>query len=135
MGYLFLMWYLSYQIPYFTFSLLMVSPSAALDVAGLALYFRDRKTFWKINRKPRVLSAVIGSILVFLASLLSWFHYSMSLYASTKHGPPWNEPLGYILAEASPYFVLSALWLVSGVILLADALFMNARAKSSPKLL
>ena len=127
-GYLFLMWYWSYQISYFTFSLLMVSPLTALNVAGLALYFWKRKIFWEINRKPRVLSTVVGSILVFLGGLLSWFHYSMSLYASTKHGPPWDEPLGYILAEASPYFVLSALWLISGVILLADALLMKTKA-------
>lgn len=126
-GYLFLMWYWSYQISFFTFSLLMVSPLTALNVAGLAVYFKDRKTFWKISRRPMVLSTLIGAILVFLGGLLSWFHYSMSLYASTKHGPPWDEPLGYILAEASPYFVLSALWLISGVILLADALFMKTQ--------
>src|SRR3972149_8252602 len=93
MGYLFLMWYWSYQISYFTFSLLMASPLIALNVAGLALYFGDRKTFWKINTKPRVLSTVVGSILVFLGGLLSWFHYSMALYESTKHGPPWDKPL------------------------------------------
>ena len=105
----------------------MASPLIALNVAGLALYFGDRKTFWKINTKPRVLSTVVGSILVFLGGLLSWFHYSMALYESTKHGPPWDKPLGYILAENSPYFVLFALWLLSGVILLADALFMKTQ--------
>jgi hypothetical protein len=127
-GYLFLTWYLSHQISYFAFSVLMFSPLAALNVAGLVLYFRGRKTFWKTDRKERVLSTVIGSILVFLGSLLSWFHYSMSLYASAKHGPPWDQSLGYILAEASPYFVLSAFWLVSGAILLAHAIFMKTQA-------
>ena len=83
MGYLFLMWYWSYQISYFTFSLLMASPLIALNVAGLALYFGDRKTFWKINRKPRVLSTVVGSILVFLGwlvELVSLLHGLIRIY-------------------------------------------------------
>src|SRR3989337_612567 len=63
----------------------------------------------------------------YLFLMWSWFHYSMALYESTKHGPPWDKPLGYILAENSPYFVLFALWLLSGVILLADALFMKTQ--------
>jgi hypothetical protein len=122
-GYLFLIWYWSYQIPTLTFAILMVSPSIALTTAGLALYIGGRKGFWKMTRKPRVLLAVLGPILILLGGSLSWFYYSMSAYESTKHGPPWDKPLVYILADNSPYFVLFALWLISGVILLADAMF------------
>lgn len=121
-GYLFLTWYWSYQISTLTFAILMTSPSIALAIAGLALTIGGRKGFWKMTRKPRVLLAVLGSILILLGGLLSWFYYSMSVYESTKHGPPWDKPLAYILADCSPYFVLFALWLISGVILLAEAL-------------
>ena len=123
MGYLFLMLYWSYQISTLTFAILMVSPSTALTIAGLTLYIRDRKTFWKLEKKPRALLPVLGSILILSGSVLSWFYYSMSVYQSTKHGPQWNEPLGHILIDYSPYFVLFALWFISGAILLADTMF------------
>ena len=104
----FLEWYWSYRISYLTFSVLMISLPSLMTTVGLAMYGIRRRAPWQTNNKKRALLLLTGTALVLAGSMLTWYTYAMSV--------PYNY-----LAENSPYFVLSGLWIVSGGALLTDA--------------
>jgi len=122
-----------YDLPIseFAFYTIMCGPSIALTIAGLTLYIRGRREFWKAHRElnARLLLSFFGAPLIYLGAWFSWETYRASVYYSTKMGPPWDKPLGYYLALNSPYFILFAFWFISGVILLADALFVLTKMR------
>lgn len=120
-GIVFLMWYLSYQITYMTFGVLMVGLSIVMTIVGLTMYIAGRRMSWQANKKQRAVLLIIGIGLVAAGSILVWYMYAMSVYGSLKYGHLQARSLDYYLAENSPYFVLSAFWVASGVTLLIDA--------------
>lgn len=104
----FLKWYWSYRISYLTFGVLMISLPFLMTTVGLAMYGIRRRAPWQMNNKKRALLLLTGTALVLAGSMFAWYTYAMSVYY-------------YYLAENSPYFVLSGLWIVSGGALLTDA--------------
>ncbi|HKZ94352.1 MAG TPA: hypothetical protein VJ249_07220 [Candidatus Bathyarchaeia archaeon] len=120
-GYLFLGWYWAYQISALTFAALMVSPSVVLTIAGLVLYITGRKTFWKSER-PKGLLAFLGLVLMVIGGFFGAWYWAFADYAARKLLPPYNEPLVYYLGTNSPYFVLFALWIFSGLLIFADSI-------------
>jgi len=120
-GYLFLDWYWSYQISALTFAVLMASPSAALSIAGLVLYVAGRKIFWNSQHIPKVLLIFVGLALMLVGGFFTAWHWAFATYAAGKLGPPYDKPLNYYLGTSSPYFILFALWILSGLVMFADA--------------
>lgn len=120
-GYLFLDWYWSYRISALTLAALMAGPPAALAFAGFALYVVGRRAFWTAVHRPKRLLAVFGLALMAAGGFfVAWF-WAFSAYAANKLGPPYEKPLSYYLATSSPYFILFALWVLSGLLIFADA--------------
>jgi len=121
-GYVFLSWYWSYRISFPIFATLMVIPSVGLTVAGLALYLTGRNEYWKAAQRRRGLLSLLGLALMLLGAFFSWWFYAFAVYAADKLGPPYAKPVTHYLATSSPYFILFALWIVSGLMIFADAI-------------
>lgn len=121
-GYVFLDWYSSSRISALTLSVLMASPPAGLTFVGFVLYVVGRRAFWAAAHRPKALLAVVGLALMAGGGfLVAWF-WAFSAYAANKLGPPYDKPLSYYLATGSPYFILFALWILSGLLIFADAI-------------
>ena len=121
-GYVFLTWYWSYQISALVFAALAVAPSIVLTVAGLASYGVSRKAFWAPYTRGKGLLAYLGLAFMFVGGFFLAYIYTLSVYAASKPEPQYAKPLTYYLANNAPYFVLFALWLITGLWVFADAL-------------
>jgi len=120
-GHLFLSWYWSDQISALVYAILMVSPSVALAVAGFVLYVVGRKEFWKSNLRQKRLLAFLGLALMLLGGFFGAWYWAMAVYRANLLRPAGGDPLVRYLSSNSPYFVLFALWLISGLLMFADA--------------
>jgi len=116
-GHLFLSWYRSDQISALLYAILMVSPSVALAVAGFVSYVVGRKEFWKSNLRQKRLLAFLGLALM----LLGGFFGARAVYGANLLRPTSGDPLVRYLSSNSPYFILLALWFISGLLMFADA--------------
>jgi len=118
-----LLTWLPNQISTLAMNILTISPSIALSVVGFALYVRGRKAFWQAGRElgERVLLAIVGETMTIWSVWFGLGFYGVAAYLSTKGGLPY-EPVNRFLVDSSPYYIMSLLWLVSGIVLLIDAL-------------
>jgi hypothetical protein len=146
-GFVFLWWYLigpsypdmygAYRISALTFAVLMAGPPAALTLAGFVLYVIGRRAFWAMPHPPkRFLTAAGLALMAAGGFFVTWF-WAFSAYAANKLGPPYDRPLSYYLATSSPYFILFALWILSGFLIFADsieAMLATRRISSSEQL-
>jgi hypothetical protein len=131
-GYLFLGWFWSYRVSALTLAALMAGPPAALTLAGFVFYAIGRKAFWAIAHQKKGLLALLGlALMVGGGFFVSWF-WAFSAYAANKLGSPYSLPLSYYLATNSPYFILFALWILSGLLIFADAIDAIWTAKRMP---
>lgn len=133
-GYIFSNWYSSSRISALMFAMLMAGPPAALTLAGFALYVVGRRSFWAVAHRPKRVLAVLGLVLMVAGGFLITWYWASSAYAATKLGSPYDRPLAYYLATTSPYFVLFALWILSGLLIFADAveaIFASRQARLS----
>jgi len=121
-GYVFLAWYWSYQISAFVFAALAVAPSIVLTVAGFASYSAGRRAFWKPYSLRKGLLAYLGLVFMFVGGFFLAYIWTFSVYAANKPEPQYAKPLTYYLANNSPYFMLFASWIITGLLVFADAL-------------
>lgn len=121
-GYLFLVWYRSYQISALMFAALSVAPSVVLTAVGLASYIMGRREFWKTRSKSKGLLAVLGLILMFVGGFFVAYAWTLSAYTAGRSLPQFAMPLTYYLASNSPYFILFVLWFMTGLLIFADSL-------------
>jgi len=121
-GNLFLVWYQSRQISALVFATLVVAPSVALAIAGLTGYCAGRRGFWKIYSKRKGPLAVLGIALMFLGGFFVAYTWASSVNAASESLPQFAKPLTYYLANNSPYFVLFALWFLTGLLVFTDSL-------------
>jgi hypothetical protein len=120
-GSLFLDWYWAYRISALTFAALMAGPPAALTLAGFVLYIIGRRAFWAVAHRPKKLLTMVGLALMAAGGFFVTWFLAFSAYAANKVGPSYDRPLSYYLATSSPYFILFALWILSGLLIFADA--------------
>jgi len=120
-GHLFLSWYWDNQISALVYAILMVSPSVALAVAGCGLYVFGRRPFWKSNLRRKGLLAFLGLALMLLGGFFGAWCWAMGVYRADLVRPADGDPLIGYLSSISPYFVLFALWVISGLLMFADA--------------
>jgi len=120
-GHFVLSWYWSKQISALVYAVLMVSPSVALAVAGCGLYVLGRKAFWKSNLRQKRLLAFLGLALMVLGGILGAFYWAMAVYRANLLRSTGGDPLIRYLSSNSPYFILFALWIISGLLMFADA--------------
>src|SRR3989337_4544891 len=97
----------------------MVSPSVVLTIGGVGLLLSWRYQFWKSER-PKGLVGFLGLVLMVIGGFFGAWYWAFADYAARKLLPPYNEPLVYYLGTNSPYFVLFALWIFSGLLIFAD---------------
>jgi len=121
-GYVFLAWYWSYQISALVFAALAVAPSIVLTVVGFASYSAGRRAFWRPYSRRKGLLAYLGLVFMFVGGFFLAYIWTFSVYAANKPQPPYAKPLTYYLSNNSPYFMLFALWLITGLLVFADAL-------------
>ncbi len=121
-GYLFLVWYRSYQISAFVFAALAIAPSVVLTAVGLASYIIGRKEFWKTHSRRKGLLAVLGLVLMFVGGFFVAYAWTLSVYTAGRSLPQFARPLTYYLANNSPYFILFVLWFMTGLLIFADSL-------------
>ena len=120
-GAMFLSWFWDKQISALFYAILMASPSVALAVAGCWFYVSGRKAFWKSNLKQKRLLAFLGLALMFLGGIFGAFYWAMAVYRANLLQPVGGDPLIRYLSSNSPYFILFALWIMSGLLVFADA--------------
>lgn len=120
-GYLFLDWYWSYRISALMLAVLMAGPPAALTLAGFALYVVGRRAFWAVAHRPKGFLAFVGLALMAGGGFFVTWFWAFSAYATNKLGSPYDRPLSYYLATSSPYLILFSLWILSGLLIFADA--------------
>lgn len=121
-GYVFLDWHRSHQISSLIYAVLMVSLPTVFVVVGLIMYVAGRRTFWNSATRRKGLLALLGLALMTVGGFLGAWYWASAVYAASKLGPPYNRPVEYYVATNSPYFVLFALWILSGLFLFADAI-------------
>jgi hypothetical protein len=112
-GYVFLVWYQSYQISALMFAALAVAPSVILTAVGLVSYIMGRTEFWKTRSKRKRLLAFLGLILMFFGGFFVAYAWSLSSYAAGRSLQQSARPLTYYLANNSPYFILFVLWFMT----------------------
>jgi len=120
-GHLFLSWYWSNQISALVYAILMVGPSVALAAAGCGLYILGRKAFWKSDLRQKQLLAFLGLALMVLGGIFGAFYWEMAVYRANLLRSAGGDPLIRYLSNTSPYFILFALWIISGLLVFADA--------------
>ncbi len=118
---LFLSWYRAHQISALIFAILSVSLPAALAIAGFATYVAGRKAFWNANQRPKRLLAFLGLAFMLLGGFFGAWYWTTAAYRTNLLQPMTGSPLVYYLSTNSPYFILFALWFVSGLLTFADA--------------
>jgi len=114
-------WYWSRQISALVYAILMASPSVALAVAGCWFYISGRRAFWKSNLKQKRLLAFLGLALMLVGGLFGAFYWEMAVYRANLLRPVVGDQLILYLSSISPYFILFALWIISGLLVFADA--------------
>jgi len=117
-GNLFQVWYQSHQISALVFAALAVMPSVVLAVVSLIGYGVGRKDFWRTYSKRKALLAVLGLGFMFVGGFFVAYTWSISVYGANHS----LQPLTYYLANNSPYFILFALWFMTGLLVFADSL-------------
>jgi len=117
-----LSWYWSSRISFPTFAALMVIPPVGLTVVGFVLYLAGRKEYWKAALRRRSLLSLLGLALMLLGVFFGWLSYALAVEEANALDPPYAKPLAYYLGTSSPYFVLFALWIASGLLIFADAI-------------
>jgi hypothetical protein len=117
----FLARYWAYQISALIYAILMAAPPTALSIAGLSSYIAGRSAFWKSHQRIRGPLALLSLAFMFVGGFFFAWTWAFSAYGANKLQPPYAQPLTYYLANNSPYFILSALWLAAGLLVLADA--------------
>jgi len=122
LGYVFLGWHRSNQISSLIYAVLMVSLPTVFVVIGLIMYVAGRRTFWNSAKRRKGLLALLGLALMTVGGFLGAWYWASAVYAASKLLPPYNRPVEYYLGMNSPYFVLFALWILSGLFLFADAI-------------
>ena len=113
-GSLLLSWYWDKQISTLVYAIVMASPSVALAVAGFWFYVSGRKVFWKSNLRQKRLLALIGLALMLVGGLFGAFYWARARAVG-------GDLLIRYLSSSSPYFILFALWIISGLLVFADA--------------
>jgi uncharacterized membrane protein len=119
-GYVFSAWYQSYRISALIYAILMVAPSIAISIAGLASYVVSRHAFWKSRQRTGLL-ALLSLVLMFVGGFFLAWIWAFSVYGANKLQPPYAQPLTQYLVNNSPYFILFAMWFAAGLLVLADA--------------
>jgi len=109
----------------FASNLIMNGPFCTLTIVGLALYIAGRKEFWKSadTHEIKNISILLVVLGLFLSIMGFWFSlgtYSIAWYYSHKGGV--ERPFNQLLLKYSPTLLLTILWFVSGITLLADSL-------------
>jgi hypothetical protein len=117
-GSLFQVWYQSHQISALAFATLAAAPSVVLTVVGLVGYSVGRKDFWKIYSRRKALLAVLGLAVMSLGG----FFFGFAWVTSEQRAFMSMQPLAQHLANNSPYFILFALWFMTGLLVFADSL-------------
>lgn len=132
-GYLFLDWYWSFRPSALTYAVLMASPPIALTISGFALYVAGRKAFCATVHRWKGLLGLLGLALMIAGGFFVTWFWAYAAYAANKLGQPYSQPLSYYLAANSPYFILFALWIASGLLTFADAVeaILAARRRSN----
>lgn len=120
-GYLFMSWYSSYQISALAFAILSVSLPFGLAIAGSAAYIAGRRTFWNSNQRRKQLLAFLGLALMLLGGFFGAWYLAVAAHRASTPQLEGNNLLVHFLSNNSPYFVLFALWFVSGLLMFADA--------------
>jgi hypothetical protein len=134
-GYLFPDWHWFPQISALTFTILMACPPIALTISGFMLYVTGRKAFWATAHQLKSLLGLLGLALMTAGGFFVTWFWAYAAYAANKPGQPYSQPLSYYLAINSPYFVLFALWIASGLLIFADAIeaMLATRRKPDPR--
>jgi hypothetical protein len=117
-GNLFQTWYRSHQISAVVFAALAVAPSVVFAVVGLVGYVIGRKDFWKMYSTRKGLLAVLGLAVMSVGGFFFGFAWVMSGQGADMS----MQPLTQHLANNSPYFILFALWFVTGLLVFTDSI-------------
>ncbi len=119
---LFLSWYLARHISPLAFAVLSVSLPVVLAIVGSAAYIAGRRAFWSSNPRSKRLLAFLGLVFMLLGGFFGAWYWSVAAFRADMSLPEGSNLLVHYLGNNSPYFVLFALWFVSGLLMFADAL-------------
>ena len=118
---LFLSWYSLHLISALAFAIVSVSLPVVLAIAGSAAYIAGRRAFWNSNQRDKRLLAFLGLVFMLLGGFFGAWYWTVASYRANSPQPEGSTLLVYYLSNNSPYFVLFALWFVSGLLMFADA--------------
>ena len=113
--------YMSGRLDDYTLSVLTNIPVCVLGVAGLSLYIAGREDFLKSLGRDKIASLVfvfLGVLLILLGIWFSLWNYGVLEYYSEKN--PWKPMAGERLLGYLLPFGWCVLWLISGVLWIAD---------------